>query len=77
MDKNRSKLMLLSIPAKAIFVVLVLYLGCYHLRSAVLTEGRTKVRVYGTAAEARLFAPVAKLESLMFGRRVVAHHPGD
>jgi hypothetical protein len=74
MVKNPARLAL-SVAGKVIFVVAALYLGCYHLRSAILMEGRVKTRVYGTAVEARLFEPLAKVESLLSGRRVVAHHP--
>lgn len=74
MDRKPLKLAL-SVAAKALFVIAVLYLGCYRMRSAVLMEGAVELRVYGTAAEARMFSPLAKLESLLSGRNIRTYHP--
>jgi len=75
MVKKSVILNLLSALGKAIFVIAALYLGCYYLRSAVLIEGQVKTRVYGTAMEARLFGPLARVEWLLWGKKVVTHHP--
>jgi hypothetical protein len=72
---KKSLKLALSITAKALFVVAVLYVGCYRLRSATLMEGDTELRVYGTAVEARMFAPLARIESVVAGRRIRSYHP--